>query len=534
MSQPIITLPDSAKALGISDTLTLTDEGQALMLRLGKHEELHSATLILQGSGDEQTLASMNTTDHGPVEDNIWPSENVNWLMADWAEERSLVSVHVEGTAGNIRAKVFVNGGWAPLSPGDIITIGSEQHFPAVVCSKLMLEPVDNGSEYGLFSPQATSITGLTLKCTKQPINVSLCIDELPPFFQQAGALPAGLGVPVDDFTAAVNDYLAAGGNHSSIPLRVQATTSGEFFINHFSARAALVATALEDTAADNSIFLPWGGEASGRIIVGAKKQIREVQFRQRSELVDERLYWPMITPTSHQALLCDPEHALAQTYTALPEGDVLQGLDFYLRPGNTSGTAEQTIISGTLTLHPDDKGKPAEQAFPGAEFKFNLPVDQNTLAKAYWQSFDVSAAQLSKGPWWAVITVDSGGELFCYTDVATSMSEFVSGVLYHVAGSDWLSAQKADSPETWILSRLRLSDKQSKTIEFALRRGGTLLPVSADDDGQVTLSDPAVLARLNKGTAVNRKALEIVVTSDKTAEVSGTVKMSGLRVVSV
>ena len=534
MSLPIITLPGSDKALSSSDTLSLPAEGLPLTLRLGAHEELERAILILQGSSSEETLASSNSTEHGPVEDNQWPTENVNWLIADWGEPRSLVSVNVSAAAGKIRLKVFVNGGWVPLYPNDVIDMGSEQRFPAVVTSKLMLEPVGKVSEYGVFPPTATTITGLTLKCTKQPIDVSLSIDDMPAVFQQAGALPMGQGVPIDDFTAAVNANLADAGERTEVPLRVHAATVGEFYIKTFDTRIVSVATALEGVTAGDSISLPWGGEAQGRVRVGAKQKIREVRFRQRAELADERLYWPVVAPTSRQALLCDPEHRVAQAYAALPQGLVLQGIDLYLRAGNRAVEDGQADINGTLTLHPDNKGMPGEQPFPGAEIEFNLPLQKESLTETDWQGFEVSASELSNGPWWAVLSVDSGGELFWYTDVATSMSDYVVSVLYHVAGGGWLNASKADPAAIWALSRLRVNDRKSKTTQLALRRGGILLPISADDEGRVAVSDPEVLARLNKGNALNRSALDIVVSAEAPAQVAGQVKVSEIRIVSV
>lgn len=341
-----------------------------------------------------------------------------------------------------------------------------------------------------------------------------------------------GQGVPVDDLSAAVNSYLADAQNSKAIPLTVHADTAGEFYIKSFNARAVAVATTLQGTK-DGLISIPWGAEASASVLVGAKKEIREVRFKQRTELADERLYWPVPALTSRQALLCDQQHTVAQAYTVLPQGLVLQGIDLYLRPVKTLVAGAQADIRGKLALHPDNKGEPAENPFAGAELEFEMAVNQAGLMVADWQSFDVTSAELSNGSWWAVFTVEDDGELYWYTDVSTSMSAYVNNVLYHVAGGGWLSASQANSPAIWALSRLRLSDRESKTTQLSLRRGKVQLPVFADKDGRVDVTDPVVLSVLNKGAALNRKDLEIVVSAVAPAQVSGQVKMSDLRIVS-
>ncbi len=79
------------------------------------------------------TRTTVIKTELGHVTNNTWPTEDVGWVIADWGEERALVSVNAAGAADKLRLKISSHGSWVPLYPSDIVDMGSEQRIPAAV-----------------------------------------------------------------------------------------------------------------------------------------------------------------------------------------------------------------------------------------------------------------------------------------------------------------------------------------------------------------------------------------------------------------
>ena len=505
------------------EILTISPEGLELILSMPGGCELDTATLALRIAGqNEEKLTCDFTSGNGTEKDTI------SWQIADWGCERPVIALDITANPGNpgdkkARVKVSHNEVWLPLIPVDIFTMGSKQYFPAVFTSKLMVEFVtelktSDGIEIpGAWQPDSATVTGTKIFASGAPCDVKLSIADEAPFFSHPGILPSDVSIPVSGLKGAVNRFLDETGR-TEVPLTITAGRKSQIKVN-FEAKAIRVAKNMEGLDREGRLELSWRPEDVAFVIVGKNTKVREVEFT--SELVagsEQLLISPESTDVS-SAHLCDLHHTAAQCFEPLPEGHELTSLELYLRP------AKLPVIA-RLDLYADNLMQPAQQPLPaaGCEIKIEEPCERPWLP--YWIPFSLSQpASLNEGPWWAVLTVETG-EVHWF--LSNEVPKGISQAMYRIGDGPWLQRRPygADEKPQWSLCRLVVSRQEPPEIELLLRRNSPPIQLIPDPHGRVRKAGKN-LAKINKSPASEGEKLELVIKSN----VSGSIVISNPRI---
>jgi len=499
---PVLKTPDGQPAAG--KPLVVSKNGLALQLELTAGNKLDSANLSLQAAGQDESLTAIFTTDQGAVQGTTWPMQPVNWLIADWGVDRPLTAIQIQAAAGKARLKVFTAGAWIPLYPIDIVATGVEQRFSPVLASKVMVELVKAGDYPGIWLPNPTQVTGVTLKATRQPCDLSLAIAEQPPFFHHAGPLPT-TAIEVTGLTQAINAYLDAPKPVLPVPLRLQAAVPGELQLT-FNATAVTVIRQLDNAGPDGSLEIPWQGEAVGRVTLSANAILKAISFVAAFNPYQEKLLLYPASIKTGLTQLCDSNHSAAQGFQLELQEKVITGLDLYLYPRSAK-------LEATLSLHPDLNGRPAPSPYGQASIPIHWQAEANDTWKERWVSCQLPQPLWIKDTnWWVVLNVSAGETLWAIGD---NLPEGVrkEGCLYQIAGGAWLPRRL---PLAWSASpraytRLRISAPGPKSLKpIVLRRGEKSMTCTMDAEGRVQLDEK------NLDTLKNTEPLlEIAITAD-------------------
>lgn len=509
----------------VGKELSVRKEGTLLYVPLSSGQELRTATLEIQATSAERELTGVTfLTDAGPVKDPWSSNKTVAWVTAEWGQALPLVKVNLDADSENVKArlKIRTETGWSSPYPFDTIAAGSEQRFPPILASGIMLELLAKSLEPpGTFVPSPAQVKGLTFKVTSQPSDISFSVGEEAPFFKHPGILLSARSTSVEGLAQAVNHYLADPQHQSPVPLWVRATVLGKIQVPKFKPTVVEVVRHLEDFGRKAVLPIPWNGEAVGRVKGTTGSSISAIGFSLETELQAQRLYLDSPEPSPGLAHLCDPTHTAAQGFEALPADQSLVGLDLYLRPGPKG-------FVGTLKLYPDQNRRPASQPFAGLEVSIALPPPEAGPSRPRWVMADFSMPlPFSAGPWWAVLSVSNGSAAWL---LGNGQPEGASGAAYRVGEGPWFARRNpSDQGPVWSYTRLRVVDPSPKGSSVSLRRGDSVLEAVVDPDGRVSISDETTLERLNPpNPAPTSDVLEILIAGES----AGTATLSELRVV--
>jgi hypothetical protein len=507
----------------VEEILNISPEGLGLILSMPGGCELETATLSLSiADQNEEALTCDFTSDKGKENDNI------SWQIADWGGERPVIALDISPKSNDAKAriKVFHNDVWLPLTPVDIFTMGSKQSFPAVLTSKLMVEIVteletsDKKKIPGAWQPGSASVTDTKIFASGAPCDVNLSIADEAPFFSHPGILPADVSIAVTGLKDAVNRFLDETGT-TKVPLTITAGRKSQIKVN-FDARAIRVAKNMAGLDSEGRLNLSWNPEDVAFVMVGKKTRVHEVEFM--SEVVagsEQLLISPESTDDVSSAHLCDLHHTAAQCFEPLPEGNELTSLELFLRP-------TKLPVIARLDLYADNLMQPAQQPLSaaGCEIKIEEPGENPCLP--YWLPCSLpQPASLNEGPWWAVLTVETG-EVHWF--LSNEMPKGISRAMYRIGDGPWLQRRTygADQKPLWSLCRLVVSRQDPPEIELLLRRNGTDTEIQLIPDPQGRVRRIAdSLAKINRGVALEAEKLELVIRSN----VSGSLGISNPRI---
>jgi hypothetical protein len=209
--------------------------------------------------------------------------------------------------------------------------------------------------------------------------------------------------------------------------------------------------------------------------------------------------------------------HGAAQGFPALGAAG-LAGVDVVLRP-----TTRQVV--GTLALHPDVKGRPAEVPYTGGEVPFTVSVEASALRKPLWVPVQLPKPVLLKERWWLVLTVAQGEALWPLATKVPTLEGGLGPVLRRLGQGAWFPWEPPPLGG-WALGRLRVSSQAAPPpFQVELRRGAVKRTVTPDASGKVVVPD-TVLAALGAAGAT----VEVAVRSAGPA-VAGAVRLGELRV---
>jgi hypothetical protein len=269
----------------------------------------------------------------------------------------------------------------------------------------------------------------------------------------------------------------------------------------------------------EGRLNLSWNHEDVAFVMVGENSRVREVEFLSEVVAGSEQLLISPEPTDVNSAHLCDLHHRAAQCFEPLPENRELTSLELFLRP------AELPVIA-RLDLYADNLMQPAQQPLPaaGCEIKIEEPSDRPWLP--YWLSCPIPRpAGLNEGPWWAVLTVETG-EVHWF--LSNNVPKGISRAMYRIGDGPWLQRRPygADNKALGSLCRLVVSRQDPPEIELLLRRNGAPIQLIPDSRGRVRRAGSDLL-EINKGTALNSGKLELAVKSN----VSGSVVISNPRI---
>ncbi len=518
--QPATSGVQEVPATGLTLTLKVPEVAPA-------HLELTQAELTLSAPTGTTNLSGGGTglvvaTNLGPLSQG-WTSEKANdvtWITADWGERRSLVSITVSSTVANdpnvARLKVSDGGVWFPPLPVETVPFNREQALPDIVASRLMIEVVrpDAG---GVLKPATGRLAGLTVKLAAQPFDVSVRVGRQPPVLERAGRLLPGEQVRVvEGLREALQQQVPGDGRAADVPVVIQAAVPGRVTVPAAQFSAQTVYTALDGGPAP--LWLDWGGEALGRLTVGEGALLSELSFTLEPELTPERIRVEgRLQEASSYGQWCDGGHVAAQGFPGLGDG-ALTGVDLVLRP-------KTGRVVGTLALHPDASGRPADEPYVGARVPISVEAQGAPPWKARWVSVQLPRPVRLAERWWLVLTVSEGEALWPLSAVVPGVEGGLGPVLWRVTEGAWFPWE-APPAQAWALSRLRgASGEGPPPFEVELRRGNAKKKVTPDMSGRVEVP-AAVLSGLGKVGA----AVEIAVKSAGPS-VAGSLHLRALRV---
>jgi hypothetical protein len=513
------------------EILPITPEGLEFILSMPEGCELDEPILSLSAAGGTEELRCEVSSDQRVVANG--QAKTVNWLLADWGSDRVVTDLEIETSDKDkevkARIKVFQNGVWVPPRPVDIVVVKSKQAISAVVTSKVMVEFVKELETAnpdptkkplkipGAWVPTTAEGTNLKIYASWAPYNVNLSIANEEPFFSYQGVLPGEVSIPVTGLKQAVNRFLDESGR-TEIPLTITAGREAQIKID-FEATVISVTKKLEGLDDKGRMKLSWSAEDIAFVTVGKDVKVREVEFTCSADTGPEQL---LLSPKSTKvasAQLCDHHHTAAQCFEPLPEGKELTGLELYLRAAKLPVTAQ-------LGLYADKMEQPAQQPLPAAVCEIKIDEQSERSWRPRWIPCSLpQPASLNEGPWWAVLSVETG-ELHWF--LSSKPPSGVSRAMYRIGGHPWrqrLAYGESKKP-LWSLCRLVASTQDPAEIELSLRRNDKSVGLIPDPQGRVRKTGTD-LNEINHESALTAMNLELVVKSN----VSGSVVISNPRI---
>lgn len=418
--------------------------------------------------------------DHYPVTQTAGASGTKKWITAEWPVALPLCRVDPTGAAGSPMLKLGQGEGWVPLLASDPaklvvpLLVGSSMKVPVTLTRRVMLD--GNDVEASLKPWAQNRVQGL-----------SASIGRAAPFFRHDGVLPPDGAVVLDGLLAAVNQYLAQNPGQRRIPLLLTAVVPGRLKLESFSGASGRVVRTLDGP---DTLALSFGRKGVSRISLGGGGPVRGVELHVKAAQREEALYLATREPPASLGLMCDEKRALAQGLAALPKGVLPSSVDLYLRA--LIDPAAPVPFEGTLALHADAEGRPADTPLPKSECAIRLAEPAAT-----WVSCALPAQGLER-PFWLVLRGRKGQAVWSLGAQGTSQPQKGLGVLSRQGGEGWLPAPMAVPVALLRLHVIRQGPPQLPRI--VLTRGaqgtGELVP---GEDGRLVVREKAVLDGLNK-----------------------------------
>jgi hypothetical protein len=469
-------------------SLPINRDGLALWLDIAAGQELDAATsLSLSAAGSEQALTAVLSSDKGAFN----TGDAAAWIMADWGEERPLSSLALmlAPTASNTlkaRVKVFSGGAWFPLQPVDILAIGAEQHFSPVTAAKALLELVTPGQYPGQWQSASATISGLSLKATPAPGDLTFSAGAQADWLQRPGLLPAS-AVPIPGLAEAANAWLRQA--PPPVPVLISAKTPGQAQIQFKPKLIDIVRQA--QSHPDGQIYLPWNQATAARIGLRKDAELLELSFMLASELAAESLLLSAESKAeiaANWAQFCSTEQSHAQAFLLASPG-LLSGID--LRLALRGGA-----LQARLSLHPDQQGRPAAAPYAGAELPLNWSPETDPRSPDGWVKLDFPRPlQLPEAGFWIVLKVQQGE---AFWRLGASQPTGAGKCLYRQGAGAWLECGAGQ----WLLTRLRASSPAVPGApKLLLARGQAQAELSLTPEGaaradvktlQILNADPA------------------------------------------
>jgi hypothetical protein len=519
------TLKRAGAAVPAGRAAPVDPAGLAVVLDIPPGFELERASLTVLAPGDDETIdlvpgAALATSEG---ETALPATKAAKWLTVDWGTRRplTLLKLGVVETGRQGRLELAEGGPWFPPFPLSLITLGGDgQRLPGITGTRLMVTFLDlaNPPQSALTKPQS-----LVVKAAARPVDLSAAIDPDAPFFQHALLLAPGEELVLrDELTRTLQrawpDELVGG----RITVTLRSSSPGRLRRLRLSLDTSRHLRAWSGGASSQTLSLMGDRDAITSVPVPADQPLQGVELTVRSSLRGEQVPLTPALPKGGFAHQLAPLRAAAQALATADEGVMLVGFDLLMSPVTRT-------LKGTLALHPDAQGRPADAPFKGAVIPLSLEEEGEAPWPARWLSLDLpKPVPLGKSVGWAVLTLTEGTALWHLDEAPgpdTSGSITPRGTSYRVDNGPWLprevplpGGKVLVSP--WALVRPRLrAPAPPPPPTVALRWGTNRIDAPLDSRGRIALSARALEPLVPPGAALS-PPLEIIVSSRAPGEV--------------
>lgn len=444
MSDAVRLVDAAGAALAPPLAVQVAAGGFAISMLLPDARRLRSARMLLGATGDaaaELSPAPAIDSDAFTIGSDGKPDTRnataAHWLSVSWGQERAITGLTIGAAAASsskpasgARVRMYSAGNWLPLPARDTLAFAggaASARFPACAASRLMIDLLSEnqigGNWTGVAVPGAVNLSNVSVsvQATPQPCAVSLAVADDAPFFAVPGPLPAA-PVAVDGLVRAVNRYLGDHPGALSVPLTLRAAAPAAVRIAGFDAQQEPAPSVPGDNPSSPPPPRP---EQPGT--------------------------GPTGDPQRSRGRWCDPRHGAAQGFAPTPPGKAVSAVELFVRATGQGGSA-----AGSLALHADDAGRPAETTLLPL-LRFQLTPPAAAAAGEDWLRCELPLpASTPAAPWWAVLRVDQGELLWYLGDAAP---EGAGQALHRIDGGAWLPADP--QPGRWLQARLKWLDPQ-------------------------------------------------------------------------
>jgi hypothetical protein len=358
---------------------------------------------------------------------------NSHWLSVNWDLERAITSLTIAAPMASpatptcgARVRMFSAGNWLPLPPRDTLSFvagKASARFPACAASRLMIELLAenqvSGNWTGVQVPGAVNLSGVKVNvtATPQPCHFSVAIADDPPFFHVGGPMPVQ-AVAVDGLVRALNRYLFDHPGATTIPLLLRAAAPARLQWLSFDAEQEPVPPVVDPS--------------------------RPAPAPPR---VEQAGVQPAADPAAARGRWCDAGHRAAQAFDPPPAGSGLSAVELFVRPLGAAAA-----VSGTLSIHGEVAGRPAELASAGP-VNWQIQATAERPGHEDWLRCELPLpAPVPTSRWWVVLQVDQGELLWYLGDVAPAGA---GPGLCRTADGAWMPASA--QPQSWLQARLAL-----------------------------------------------------------------------------
>jgi hypothetical protein len=520
------TLKRGAERLAFGAPVSLDPAGLVVELDVPPGVELERAELRMEAPDDRLELdaALAVTTSAGPLD----PNKPVEWVSVDLGARRPLTWLEIDTDAKAGRLKVSEGGPWFPPQPFEIIDLRAGVRLSGVTATRLLVEPIeDTKSDKKERAP--ARIRGVKARVAARPPDLRASIADGPPFFGHPLLLAPGEVVLLrDELTAALRRAWPADLAGGLVTVTVRSSAESRLRSVRLALATSAVFRAWDGGAAEVTLSIPPGGVAETSVRVPGGRPLESIAFtvqsRPRPETVP-LLPEPRTDPVIAQ--LAGSGFGVAQAFSTPAEDAALLGINLFLQPLTPA-------VKGTVSIHPDVFGRPADAPFAKAVVELAIEDGGGAPRPPRWVDLDFAGpVPVKNGVFWAVLDVLQGDALWLLGDAPEGDPKATTelrGTLFRSAGERvWREREPPPSfllqmPHPWACARPRFrATTPPPAPRITLLRGSAEVPAVIGKGGRVALDARALEALSRDGD----ERLRVAVRSDVAAEVT----LSGLRV---
>lgn len=522
-----------------TDAITVDPTGIQVELLIPPHVTLQSAVLTLQAPDDTHTLelTPAFATDLG--QGGLSPTNPIQWFTADWQTRRPLTSVKIttatsatstdegstegasteaastegastEGastdTAPELQGRVQLADGaspWFPPLPVQFVALDAEQSLPGLMASRMMvqIETIPEEPEPGVTPPLGSIVvSAVELKAAARPSDLTIAVQQESPFYNQTTLLAPNQELTLrDELLRALQSAWPPNESGGSLSLFIRSASTAQIYWKKLALTTCKAIVEFEPSQTEVTLSVERDVQSSVRIPLPANCSVRSIDLQLtpalRSEAPSREPLLPAASSTTSHIVGSD--HVAAQAFAVPAGGAQLDGVDLFLRvisERNPGGTGK---AKGTLTIHPDQSGRPADMPVEGASVLVELSADE--ISSRWFPFLLPKPAALKQGIFWIVFRLDEGNVLWHLGKLERNNAPLPRPETLHCwAKGPWieLDSDGANSSEldfAWARPRFHADAPPPVSkiqVWICVGADGERVPVTPDATGRISIKD--------------------------------------------